>query len=100
MPFTRKNMFYSDYKWNPHEGYDNPRVTGEPDSTLLNRQEGYEMLYFINKVAETWGWKSASNVDYQKIEKCVRLHVPGGIRSQKGILNFLEEHREKFWDLV
>ena len=39
-------LFKNEYSWNALIG-DDPRITGEPDSTLFNRNEGYEVLYLI-----------------------------------------------------
>ena len=48
---TKSDLEYDDYSWTAY-GDDDPEVTGEPDSTLFNRNEGYEVLYLINKMAE------------------------------------------------
>ena len=48
MSIKRSELMYNDYTWT-HTPGDDPRVSGEPDNTMLNRKEGYEMLYFINK---------------------------------------------------
>ncbi|MDQ1299065.1 MAG: hypothetical protein QG558_1604 [Campylobacterota bacterium] len=40
---TKNDLIYKDYSWTAISG-DNPKVTGEPDSTLFNRHEGYEVL--------------------------------------------------------
>jgi hypothetical protein len=45
-------MYYKDYIWTTKYSTDDPKVTGEPDKTLVSRKEGWEMLYFINKLAE------------------------------------------------
>jgi hypothetical protein len=31
---------------------DNPKISGVPDSTLFNRNEGYEVLYLINRMTQ------------------------------------------------
>lgn len=40
---TKSDLHYNDYSWTSYTG-DNPKIKGEPDSTLLNRKEGYEIL--------------------------------------------------------
>jgi len=53
--FKRSDLLYSGYKDTAHPG-DDPRLTGKPDSTLLNRGESYEMAYFINRYMESKNW--------------------------------------------
>lgn len=48
---TKSDLKYeNEYSWKAI-GDDNPKITGVPDSTLLNREEGYEVLAFINRFA-------------------------------------------------
>lgn len=98
MPFTRQDMYYKDYSWHARDERDDPRITGEPDSTLLDRTEGYEMLYFVNKCAEKWNWSNSSVASYQKIERSVRAHVPSHIRAQSAIKSYIEQHYKEWWD--
>jgi hypothetical protein len=37
--FSRRNLFYSDYKWS-HYPQNDPHVNGKPDETIFNRAEG------------------------------------------------------------
>jgi len=86
---TKTDLYYTDYFWTVMSG-DNPRITGEPDSTLLNRKEGYEVLYFINKFSEIHGLKLKASAT--KIERMIREKVPGDIRSQKNIKEWIEKN--------
>jgi hypothetical protein len=71
---------------------DNPKVTGEPDSTLFNRNEGYEMLYFINKFASIHDLKNkASGL---KAEHLLKTKLPSDIRSQIHVKEWLVKN----WD--
>lgn len=90
MAYTKANMLYDDYTWTTKYTDDDPRVRGEPDSTLLARTEGWEMLYFINTCAKKWEWKAGSTSSMQNLEKIIRTKVPGSIRSQKGIKTWIE----------
>ncbi len=83
---SKTDLYYSDYSWTVING-DNPKVTGEPDSTLLNRKEGYEILYFINKFCEMHDLKQKASAT--KVEKMIRNEVPSDIRSQKNIGDWL-----------
>lgn len=91
--FNKKDMVYNDYKWTAYSN-DNPKVTGKPDSTELNRHEGYEMLYFINKLAEEWNFKQVSSC--QKMEKMIRGYLPSSIRSQERVRTWISENWNKF----
>lgn len=63
------DLLYKKYKWSAYPG-DDPKITGKPDSTLLNRGEGYEMSYFIDRYMKSKEWKQASTG--QKIEKFLK----------------------------
>ena len=68
--FTKSDLAYAGYKETAHPG-DNPKLTGKPDSTLLNRSEAYEMVYFINRYMADKGWKQKAT--FQKIEKFLKI---------------------------
>jgi hypothetical protein len=86
---TKSDLQYNDYSWTTYTG-DNPKVTGEPDSTLLNRKEGYEILYFINKFSEIHELKVKSLAT--KIENMIRNEVPSNLRSQLYVKEWIEIH--------
>ncbi|MHB9140328.1 MAG: hypothetical protein ACYC25_00445 [Paludibacter sp.] len=86
---TKDDLFYKDYSWTVYSK-DNPKVTGHPDSTLLNRKEGYEILYFVNKYCEIKGYSLKSSAI--KVEKMIRNEVPEGIHSQIKIKEWIETH--------
>ena len=83
---TKDDLHYKDYSWTTYAN-DDSRVTGEPDSTLLNRKEGYEILYFINKVSEIWDFKQKESA--KKIEKMIRNDVPAHLHSQLKIKEWI-----------
>lgn len=86
---TKSDLFYSDYSWTVIPG-DSPKVTGEPDSTLLNRKEGYEIIYFINKLSEIFGFKQKTSAI--KIEQMIRNEVPDNLHSQKNIKEWIKDN--------
>jgi hypothetical protein len=45
--FSRKNLCFDDYKWSVYPQND-LRVSGKPDQTPFDRQEGNEVIYLIN----------------------------------------------------
>lgn len=84
--YTKTDMVYKDYSWTVYQD-DDPRITGEPDSTLLNRMEGYEVLYFINRFSKLFVKLTLSQCE--KVEKMIRLVVPEDIRSQAEIREWI-----------
>lgn len=84
--FKKSDMVYQDYQWTTIKP-DDPRISGKPDSTELNRREGYEVLYFVNKLAEEWGFKQLESC--KKIEFLIRNKVPREIHSQEKIKNWI-----------
>jgi hypothetical protein len=72
--FTRGDLQYTGYKHTAHPG-DDPRVTGKPDSTYLNRNESYEMAPFINRYMISKGWSLKSSG--HKIETFLKVSTAG-----------------------
>lgn len=89
--FNRNDLRY-DYAWLPYINND-PRVCGELDDHILNRERGLEVLYFINKFAEIYNAQECA-CGY-KIERMIHT-APLDIRSQedmrKWILNNWTEY--------
>ncbi len=101
MAFNKNDLYYKDYIWTTQYSNDDPKVTGAPDRTLLARREGWEMLYFVNKLAQKWNWQEPVAVrGYQKIERSIREYVPGDVRSQENIKAWIEQNHKAFWDKV
>lgn len=87
---TKSDLIYT-YSWNAING-DNPKISGEPDSTLVNRYEGYEILYLINKLSQIYNFKKkASGL---KLEKMINNNLPSDIRSQINVKKWIKEN----WD--
>lgn len=84
-------MVYSDYKWTAKADHDNPKFIGAQEAAMLNRQEGYEMLYFINSLALTWKWNN-SLASRQNLERIIREKVPSNIRTHGGIKSWIAEN--------
>jgi hypothetical protein len=91
--FSRSNLYYSNYLWRTTEG-DSAKVTGFPDDVFLNRHEGYEVIYFIDRFVN-WqiSWKSESDQKKKelgnKIEKMIHDHLPSDIRSHKKVYEWI-----------
>lgn len=83
----KSDLKYKDYTWTTYS-HDNPKVFGKPDSTLLNSKEGYEILYFINKLSEIHNFKVKSSAI--KIENMIRNEVPSNLHSQENVKRWIE----------
>lgn len=77
---SRSDLQYT-YTWTAVQG-DNPRLTGSPDRELLNRNEGYEVLHYLNDVCK-------SREVALKAERMIRNHLPNDIRSRTRITDWL-----------
>lgn len=90
--FNKTDLKYT-YSWST-DGGDNPKLKGEPDSSLLDRTEGYEVLYLIQKSMEAWGLKLVASG--HKIERMIKNDVPSSIRTQIGIKDWIRINWEKY----
>jgi hypothetical protein len=91
---TESDLLYTDYSWTAISG-DDPRKTGEPDNTLLNRREGYEVFYFINRFCEI---NDLNAKEARRIEMLIRQKVPSNLHSRKNIYKWLVDNSDK-WNL-
>jgi hypothetical protein len=88
MALLNKADLLRTYSWTAMSG-DDPRVSGLPDSTLLNRHEGYEVLYFINTMASVHGL--TAKADGLKIERMLAA-VPPNLRSRENVKIWIEQN--------
>lgn len=87
--FKKFDMKYDHYSWTAISG-DDPKITGNPDSSLFSRKEGYEVLYMINKVLEYRGLSSVTSG--QKAETLIKDSLPSTVRSQEKVFNWLNNN--------
>lgn len=85
--YDKGDMVYKDYTWNASPG-DNPFITGKPDRDKLSKKEGYEVLDFINHMANVHGFKN--KVTGAKIEKMLRHKDIANIHSRAKIQEWME----------
>jgi hypothetical protein len=69
---------------------DDSRISGEPDSTLFDRNMGYEILYLINSYARIYNLVNKS--DGLKLERMIKENLPGNYRSQIHAVEWLNEN--------
>ena len=70
------------YDWTASKEHDNPVKTHFPDNVELARHEGYEVLHYLNRVAEISSWTTKAPA--LKVERMLQA-LPGSIRSFKKI---------------
>jgi hypothetical protein len=85
----RKSELNYTYNWRPVPEND-PRISGEPDLTLLNRNQGPEVLYIINWFAARNNLKDLS--DALKLEKIIKEYLPGIFRTQLHTIQWLQNN--------
>ena len=87
--FNKTDMTYEGYQWTAYPN-DNPKVTGNPDSTRFSRHEGYEVLYLINNLAN--GWDLNLVRDCKKMEKMIHEVLPSNIIMQVDVKKWIAEN--------
>lgn len=87
--FKRSDMAYN-YKWTAASDHDNPKIISGTDHYQLNREEGYEMLYFIRSLAKSWNWSADHLESAKKLEIIIKEKVPTNIRTHSGIKAWIE----------
>lgn len=89
--FQKHDLLYS-YRWTARPS-DDPRITGKPDSTLINRGEGYEVLYMINALMTEWSQSLVATG--QKIERMIQEH-PAGMHSRAKVKQWIHENWKRY----
>jgi hypothetical protein len=85
--FSRRNLFYSDYKWNIYPPND-PRTNGRPDDTPFTKDEGNEMIYLINRLMILWDYRFSNTGN--KMEKLIHDKMPADITTQEQVQQWLK----------
>jgi len=93
-PLKKSDLQYR-YPTGPTEN-DDPSKRGAPDSSLLNRHEWYEVLYFVNKFTNTRGNSLASEA--KKAERLIHKHLPSNVRSHENVTTWLVNNWNTYGD--
>jgi len=94
MGIINKSELNYSYKWRPVPEND-PRISGEPDMTLFNRNQGTEVLYIINWIAERNKLKDLQ--DALKLERIIRENLPGIYRTQLHAISWIINNWKYFF---
>ena len=78
------------YSWHAAEG-DDP-TKRRADAIMFNRKEGYEVRLMIQKICNTFGFTSEEDV--KRVESVIANELPGNVRSQENVYNWLVEYFE------
>jgi len=87
MTFNKTDLFYSDYEWMSYL-QSNEKISGKLDDTRFDRNQGYEILYLINKLVELWDLTKIESCT--KIERCIREQLPLKINKQKEVATWIQ----------
>jgi len=86
--FGKNDLIY-DYSWSDYNK-DDPRVSGVPDSTPFNKNEGEEIVYLINYLSEHLAW-SVEEFG-AKVERLLHEHLPEDEISQKETIQWIKKN--------
>lgn len=60
------------------------------DAIMFNRKEGYEVELMIQKICDQYGYESIDDV--KRIEAIIANELPGNVRSQEHVHQWLVEY--------
>lgn len=83
--FNKSDLHLTHYSWTTAPG--DSKLAGEPDSSLFNRQEGYEVLYVLSKILEQMG--STSKTKLHKGEVLIEEKLPSSLREQSAVRDWI-----------
>jgi len=89
MKITESDLCYSDYQWDSFSESD-PRISGKPGKTIVDRDQGHELVYIINCFIRKFHLTDKS--DARKIEIMIREEMPETIKRQDRIMAWIEEN--------
>lgn len=92
MALMSKSDLKKKYSWTT-DGGDDPDFRSGSDKALLDRTEGYEVLYFINKLADDLGFKKKALGE--KLERMIHA-TPGNLGSHENIKKWISDNWNTF----
>ena len=85
---------------NLYQTGNDPLIIHLPQKDVLNRNEPYEMVYFINSFAKEYGWDKSRNQFFitacKKLETMIKTKLPLNIESKEKIKNWLINNWDKY----
>jgi len=90
----RADLLFADkYSWSALTD-DDPKLTGEPDSTPFNRKEGFEVLALINRFLAKHKFRQKTSG--QKVERLIAKHLPIALKTQRLVEDWLVANWEEY----
>ena len=86
----KEMMHVDNYEWHAKEG-DDP-MKRRADAIMFNRKEGYEVRLMVQKICNTFGFMTEEDV--HRVEAVIADELPGNVRSQEKVYNWLVEYFE------
>jgi len=90
------NYFYNNF-YHENDGL----IIRLPQKDVLNRNEPYEVVHFINSFAKEYGWDKSRNQFFisacKKLETLIKTKLPANIESKEKIKNWLINNWDKYW---
>ncbi len=90
MPYQANDMVYVDYQWTLENRTEKAGSDEFPASCELHRDNGEEMLHFINSCARKLHWTDHLP-SYQTLEVDLRTAVPSELHTQRGIFEWIKK---------
>lgn len=90
--FHHKRCHY-EHNWSKHEEND-PKISGIPNNTDFNRNEGWKVLYIVKSLTDHLAYKVESFGN--KMEEFVHNRLPVEIRTQKDTIKWIKDNWKNF----
>jgi hypothetical protein len=87
MIFLKEHLHNGDYNW--AVGLNHSIQNNEPDRRIFDRLNGYQVLFMINYFGQSVGKLSVT--DGHRIEQLISTELPGEIKSEVSVFNWLRE---------
>ena len=87
-------LFEDEYSWTTIAS-DNPLMRRSPDNKMFSRQEGYEVLYLINQVAQEMRLRETRSC--QALELMIKNRLPSHIRNRSNVKDWLKQNFNKYF---
>jgi len=87
MIFLKEHLHNGNYNW--ALGLNHSVQNNEPDRRVFDRLNGYQVLFIINYFGQSLGKLTVT--DGRRIEKLISTQLPGEIKSELSVFNWLRE---------
>ena len=98
----KKSDLNPDYSYNNfyHAGNNGSIIIHLPQKDVLNRDEPYEVIHFINSFAKEYGWDKSRSQFFitacKKLETMIKTKLPDNIDSKEKIKNWVINNWDRY----